>query len=293
MNTVQLAQIVSRHLDVTDLSALESDKALELVDAINFGIQTFFSLAPNSYSRTTLSHTVQTPDTANLSLTKGSNATDTASFLRTQRGSSVIIEGDAKINEITGETTLLHDYSGPTGIHTAKIYYDAVPVTDFLILELVTEPKIVETGKTIRQMSDGNHRNTVDPRYESETDYPEYYTLEYVGGSLDADIDAVFQLRFVPRPVVTCSIKFDAHILPVAYEIPVLTTPATVPVPHSLVSRLLVPLIEGRLSDSTLWGDTGDKNVAQARAAAAEQRIQQLPAYYARRRGVVKTRYGW
>ena len=293
MNTVQLAQTLTRHLNVTDLSALEADKALEFLDAINFGVQTFYSLAPDAYSRTTISHTVHTPDIVEIGVTRGSNEISTNAFLATHRGASIVIDGDDKVNEITGENLLLHDYSGITGTKSATIYYDAVPITDFLILQIVNTPEIVETGKKIHEYSTARLNHARDPRYASPSDYPEYYSLEYVGGSLDAEIDAVFQLRFVPRPTVVCSVKFDAHILPVAYSISALTTPVTVPVPQSLVSRLLIPLIEGRLSDSTLWGDSGDRNVAQARAQSAEQRIGQLPAYFARRKGRVRTRYGW
>lgn len=293
MTTVALAQLLIRHLDVTDLTGLEATKALEIVDAINWGVQTFFSLAPDSYSRTTISHRVHSPDSFTLAMTEGSNTVADDTFLTTHRGCSIVIDGDANVNEVTGSGTLLHDYAGTTGTREATLWYDAVAFTDFLIQQMLTQPTVLDTKTILKEVSATSEEHFTEVRYTATSQTPLYYTQEYVGGSLAAETDAVFQLRLLPRTVSACTLKFDAHILPVEYGLPALSTPQEIPIPSSLMSRLVVPLVEGRLTDSTMWKESGDKNAALFRAASAERRIGELPAYFARSRGRIYTKKGY
>ena len=293
MTTVQLAQIVSRFLNVPDLTGLESAQALELITAINSGVQTFFAEAPDSYSRTTISHRVRTPDTLELGMTANSNQIDAEDFLDSHRGCSVVIEGDEQINEVTGNDLLLHDYLGTTGTQSATLWYDAIPITDFLILQILNEPLVVQTGKVLKYHEQNDLATLHNPRHQSPSDYPEKYTVEHVGGSLDADIDAVFQSRFIPRPVVSFTLKFDAHVLPITYDISHLETATRIPIANSLVPSLLVPLIEGELANSTLFDTSFEPRAAELKAERARQKISELPPHFVRTKSKLRTRRGF
>lgn len=287
--TVQLAQRLARHLDVPDPANLDATAALDVLGAINAGIQCYYRELPPLYKRTTLSHTLRAPRQVTL-LLEGlySNLVLNEPFTTADRGATVRIEGQPD-NEVTAEDRLLDDYLGTATEVAATVYGDAVPLED-VIERIVAEPYL--------HTLDGGCRTTLvrDERLAGQGGYwperrtvagvPRCYALLPVGGSQGGEPAAL--LRVHPLPDRDYTLRLQADLGPRLVTFADLSTPAKIPVPEERVDDLLLPLCEAELVTSPYWRDASKAGFFADRAERVlARRAPMVPAEYGARRNRV------
>lgn len=304
MTTAELAQQISRHTSVKDLSSETPAVAQEFIRAINAAVQKFYRIAPAKWMRTEVSHLVPTPSTVSAQVTADSVSLSNAPFTAAMRGCSVLIDGDPSYNEVVSTDQLLNPFLGTTGTKVATVYYDSVTITDFKVQKIVTDPEIRETGvrlTRVEQFDSASFRRQYHAVYagagglRSVGSYPEYYRVQYVGMSNAAAAnDAVVQLRLAPMPTTKHVLNFQADIRPGSFALSTLEIPATIPVDDSLAFSTIVPLAEAEMTKSSVWtGDPGMTTRIENAGARAEADIRNLDSEFARPRRRVVTRRGW
>lgn len=282
-NTLQLAQRLGRHLDVPDASNLDGDAALDVLSAINAGIQAYYREAPAMYRRTTVSHTLRAPETVSLDLTQYSNAVEDGSFTDAMRGCSVRIPGVAADNEVTSGSTLLDDWLGATGTVTATVWFDAVPIEDVIERVCGDVRLLSPTGQyacCLRRnpallLFGGSGERT----WCRESGQPTDYALDPVGGSQGGEPATL--LRVHPMPAAACTVRFEAQLGPKLVTFGQLQSPAKIPVPEERVDDILLPLCEAELTVSPLWRDASKARLfLDRRDEVLGRRLPMMPSDY-------------
>ena len=146
MQTVELATLSLLSATDRDLSSLSTEEALILTGAINRSVQTFFESAPDIYKRTAVSHMMKAPVRVQFSVNHGETTINANSFLTSQRGCTLIIDGGDTANEIIDVNKMLLPWKGESGILNGTVYYDVLTFKDFLLERVVSDPEVVETG---------------------------------------------------------------------------------------------------------------------------------------------------
>ena len=304
MTTTEALQQVIRNTRIPNLSDITSDDAVTLVRALNEGVQEFFDLAPDRYKRTTFTSLLAAPsELSDVVVTHGEVTVGSGTFTTEQRGATVIITGDASHNEVVDTDAVLRPYLGTTGTTTATIYGDAVPFTDFSIERVVTDARVSNQSLQRRlarvnpeadhlQVWSGNWRSWWDALARS-SGHPEYYRIDYVGGSIQTTNDAVMVIRVAPMPTEELVFEIEADFLPIAYAITCINTPKRLPVPRERAATHLLPLIEARLVDTPVWNQPTAATGAKESGAMARQRCRELPAYLANPQHHIRTRLGY
>lgn len=267
MTTVEIMQQALSWARVKDLSGCAAEDAIQLARALNAGLQRYFQAVPEAHRRTTISHLIKAPQDITLTATNGSTTVDNVAFAKSQRGCSLKLDGDPDIwNEIVDTAKVLFPYAGTTGDTGGTLYYDAVVVSDFRIERLVTEPTCLETGRRLTGQNRPGYLGHPEfapalplNRRRSLGTYPDYYSVQYIGGSEQVDNDGVFQLRLDPIPTLTCRLSFDALLWPLEYGVDDLSTPASLPVSDSLAHTTLLPMIEAALVNTPLYDGPPEK----------------------------------
>lgn len=314
MNTVQLAQRLARNLAVEDSSNLTSDAALDILNAINAGIASFYREMPAHYKQTTLSQTLRAPDllVALAFTAKYSNTVAADTFSTAQRGCTLRVTG-VRDNEITGPDTVLDDYLGDTLSTTGTVYHDAIAL-EYVIDRLISEPRIYYdvNQRTPRRLIRNENlrrgwRGTFGVGGTWPTGLPDsygtcglgsiglprYYYLDYVGGSQGGDPFAY--LRVAPMPPADYIVRFEAELGPRPITFAELSAAVRVPVPEQHVADVLIPLCEAELLRSPLWrgGQQATQEVGLARDTALGAKMMKMPVGLAPEGCRVGSRRGW
>ena len=269
MTSVEIARRATRHLTVSDPSAMAPEEAIQILDAINGALNRYFRYADDQYKRTTATERLLAPVTrTGISIDENGTTLTGGSFLQSERGKSVVIPGDAQYNEIVATDQVLRPFIGSGGASNVSgtIYSDAVPIRNFAVERLASHPRIIETNTTLVPISNGAgtnlngdpwHRDTgawynnTTSRRQGE---PTVYMVSYVGGSIDtADEDAVMIVHIDPVPAQALTIEFDIIIRAINLDIASLVTPVALPIHESVFADTFFPLIEGALTASDLW----------------------------------------
>jgi len=268
MTTVELAHRLLKDGSSRDLSLLDAGDALDLVDAMNAGIQKFFNEAPTAYKRTTISERLAAKRTVSLTITQGSNVVGGSPFLDNERGASVIIDSEAFHNEIVDNNQLLHDIVQSSGTASAEIYHDSLAFTDFSIERMISDPEIVHGGGANLNQP---RKLFPDTEYESESDLrdswyyhfgrqsigtPRWYRVVY--GGMVQNSDVIWILKIYPIPAEALTIKMDVELRPLRYKLAALQTPAVLPIQDEIFESILLPACRGEFAKTHLFG--GDAN---------------------------------
>ena len=155
MNSSFLARRLLRHCTPSDPGSLTFEQQVELAGEMSKGIAQYFRAAPGAERTTSASVTLPAPVTrTGISLVSGSTEAAAGSpFSETQRGSTILIDGDLHLNEIISPTGLLNPYNGPTGNHSAVIYGDCVPIRSRQVEKITTDPWITLDSGQVVQLS--------------------------------------------------------------------------------------------------------------------------------------------
>lgn len=299
MNSVQLAQRLARNLNVADVFNLDAEVSLDVLSAINGGLQSFYRSVPGIYKRTTLSHTIRAPKTLGITFAEQySNRCSLTSdqsdpFTSRERGCTVKFDTGAADNIVIADNAVLDDYLLTTLVTNATIYYDAVPIQDVIerIIGAVrlysatkAEPTLLVRDERLRG---GRFRRwlpadqdeimyPMDAAYLSEIGRPRYYYLDPVGSSQGGEPE--FLLRLAPMPDVDYIVRMEAELSTERIVFNDLTTARAIYVADAYVEDILVPLCEAELVTSKFWTDAeAKKGVLARRDDALTTKIPKIP----------------
>lgn len=297
---------------VASLSDATERQATALIRAINKGVAEWFSHAPDSWKRTTISHHFSPQETiSGIQISHGNTTVDSGTpFTADHRGKTIKLDGDGVVwNEVVSTTSLLKPYLGDTTPTDGTLYHDAIVFRDYSIVRIVNSPRCDQTGQHLIPIhpEDGPGSSMGftgvqggiywrrDPwTQRSVGQYPTFYKIDYVGNSsVDESDDAQFLLRVDPMPTVDCTVSFEADFRPRVWTIADLHEATKLPVDTTL-SHLLLPLIEKRLTRSSIWDPARDKRDAWEEAREAVQMmIKDVPARFSVPRRRVRVKPGW
>ncbi len=265
MKAIALANRLCRDLKESSVTNLTADARLEILDAINGGLQKLDAVTPTKNKITTASIYLEAASTVALGVTNGSAEITGVTFAGDQYGRTIRITGDSIENQVDGPSSLLHPYTGATGTVSATIYSDAVALPE-QYAELVGDPKILETGRDLK-----NHKIRYSTWRIKRIGEPLFYWVEPNAGNNSPVAPSV--IRFDTLPDRAYRIQVEAMMAPTRVLFSdLLSAGPEIPLRADHVELYLLPLARGILTASEMWRDAESKANARKEAETAEQK---------------------
>ncbi len=271
MNSVQLAQRLGRNLAVNDPFNLPADAALDVLAAINGGLQTFYRNMPGQYKRTTLSYTLHAPAAKTIVFQqKYSNLTD-STFDSTNFGCTLRFTDGSRETEIIGPNAILDDYLGDTLSVDGTIYSDVVPIQDVIERVIgavrVYDNTTAEPTALVRdeRLRGGRARRwsywgewdeiyyPFDSGWLTGIGRPRYYYLDPAAASQGPQPS--FLLRVAPMPDIDYTVRMEAELSTQRILMADLTVARSILVSETYIDDIFIPLCEAELVTSPFWRD--------------------------------------
>lgn len=290
MKAVSLANRLVRDLSEKSLIDCTADIHLELLDAINGGLQKLHALAPFQSKTTTGSLYLNAPETISLAVTNGSADVTGYTFTADQTYRTIRIAGDNVDNQVVGDTELLHPYEGTTGTVSAVIYCDAISIPEPYEM-MIGDPRVIESNRIVR--NNDNFEGYGMPHGYRNVCEPRFYRMESNAMNQNPPAPAVIRFDTLPDKAYRMESRF--MLAPARITFPdLLSAVNDVPIRAELVEAYLLPIARGILSFSSLWRNKEEKIAARNSAEAAERKYETLtPKHLATPRNRVRTRPGW
>jgi hypothetical protein len=280
MNSIQLAQRLGRNLVVPDPFNLDAEPALDVVSAINAGLNSYFRELPGIYKRAPLSHTLRGPRSVSITyLSQYGHEVGESSFEPSMIGCTLRLGNGAADTQITGSNTVLDDYLGESlGPIPATVYSDAIPIQD--VIERIignvrlydnsqSQPTVLVRDERLRGGRAGRLRQgswgedfTADCGLYA-IGRPRYYYLDPAGLSQGAEPE--FLLRVAPWPDKDYTVRMEAELQTQRILFTDLITARAILVPDAHVDDILIPLCEAELITSPYWRDKSTVNAVLER----------------------------
>ena len=295
MNSVQLAQRLARNLNVTDEFNLEAEVQLDVLSAINAGLQAFYREMPGQYKRTTLSHTLRAPRT--LSVTYGakySNLVADDTFTVGDLGCTLRHDNGAADTVVIAANAVLDDYLLDSLTTGATLYSDVLPIQD-VIERIIGAVRVYDATRAeptalIRdeRLRGGRSRRWIggftpdeiwypsDSSYLEQVGRPRYYYLDPVGES--QGFEPEFLLRVAPLPDKDYTVRMEAELSTQRIVAADLTKARTILVADAYIDDILIPICEAELTCSRYWADPATKDaILRKRDIAVATKIPKIP----------------
>lgn len=271
MKAIAFANRLMRDLKEKSLNDLTADTRLELLDAINGGLQRMHALANSNSKTTTISIPLDAPVTISIGVTNGSAETTGTAFTANQLYRTVKIAGDSIDNQITGTNSLLHPYAGETGAVAATIYCDCVAFPE-PYSGLVGDPRVIEDNFILTHQKAVSHWRMNRPIRR-----PDFYWMEE--NAPNQNPPAPFTMRVDTLPDKLYRLEARATLAParVAFA-DLLESGASIPLLAEHVESYLLPIARGLLANSEMWRDEATKATAKKEGEAARADYELLAA---------------
>jgi hypothetical protein len=269
MKSIAFANRLARSLDAKSFTELDADARLEILDAINGGLQKIHALAPPDSKITTASIYLAAPADITLGVTQGSAQITGYAFTADQLYCTIRVEGDGVDNQVIGETELLHPYAGPTGTVSAVVYGDASAIPE-PYETMVGNPRILENQRELFPYTppvdvwgDWRHRPIGEPRW---------YSMEANARNQNPPAPAVLRMDTLPSSALRLQTKFTLAPARVYFEDLLNQDSFALPIRQEHIEAYLLPICRGLLSTSDRWKtpDTRTATANKAEQAAAE-----------------------
>ena len=289
MKAIALGNRLSRDLNVKCFADLGADGRLEVLDAINGGLQRLHALAPYQSKLKTAAIALPAPVTVSIDVTHGSTACAVGlgtAFTAEQLHRTIRVPGDDVDNRIASTFTLLHPYAGATGTVSATIYGDAYAL-DEIYEELVGDPRILESDGKLTHSNEREFWRTL-PVCE-----PGYYWLEADAANQSPAAPSVIRFDSLPDKLYRLEAQFT--LAPARVGFTELLAPAdALPLRADHIEAYLLPVARGILSTSSLWKNEATKSAAANAGEAAAGRYDTLvPRTLSTPNNRVGTKAGW
>jgi hypothetical protein len=269
MKAIAFGNRLARDIDEKSFIDLTADVRLEILDAINGGLQTMHALAPAVSKITSGSIFIEAPITVDLTVTNGSVEVSGYPFTGDQFYRTIRIDGDDIDNQIAGTTTLLHPYTGASGTVSATIYADGVAIVE-PYEEMVGDPRILETGRDLR-----HHKTHLPTWNRKQVTEPRYYWLEANARNRNSLAPAVLRFDCLPDRAYRLESQFSLAPAKVSFS-DLLAPGVDIPLRAELIEVYLLPIARGIFTSCRLWRDPATKSQVRADAEAAEAKYKEL-----------------
>jgi len=255
MKAIALGNRLARDLNTKSVVDLSADMRLEILDAINGGLQRLHALALHESKQTAVSLSVTAPMRITLSVTDAASSITGHAFTADDIGCTLRIDGDNIDNQVIGGTSLLHPYSGASGTVGATLYHDAVAIPE-IYEELVGDPVILETGRHLTLK-----RPVLVVRQRRAVTEPTSYWVEANARNQNSSSPSI--LRLEPIPEKSYRMSIEATMAPARITFAdLLSSGADVPLRSEHVESYLLPVARGILTSSEGWKDKESKAAA-------------------------------
>ena len=263
MKAIAFGNRLARDLNTTSVLELSSDMRLEILDAINGGLQGLHAFAPHESKKTTASLSVAAPKAISLTVADSSFTISDYNFSNDDIGCVIRINGDDVDNQVCDAQTILYPYIGASGTVGATIYYDAISIPE-IYEELVGDPMILETGRTLY-----SQRQSSLPRRRRTVAVPKSYWVEANARNQNPLAPAI--IRFDPIPDRAYRFTVEATLAPDRVNFADLLAPGIdIPLRAEHIELYLLPVARAILTSSDGWKD---KETKAAALAASEKAI--------------------
>jgi len=278
MNISQLAQRIARHLDVPDAFNLSSSAALDVVNAINSGLQLFFTEAPSIYKRRTFSKIFKAPQSLEINfLSQYGTKVSGTPFEPSWLGCGIRASGMADDNEISGVDSVLDPWTLPNLNVQAQVLFDAQPIPA-TIERITSEVRACRVGHDSGMTTlDRDESIASRQRYlqMDQASAPKSYRIEPMAIVQGGSISSLLRIR--PYPTVDTIVRFEAELSAASVTVQDLLVGTELPISGAW-APLLIPLCEDALTYSPLWRDPKTKgDIRQNASMTIAARIKKLP----------------
>lgn len=267
MKAIAFANRLARDIDEKSVIDLTADIRLEILDAINGGLQKLHALAPATSKITTGSIALTAPLSMTLGVTAGSSTITGATFTADQLYRTVRITGDDIDNQVVGSTELLHPYNGGTGTVAATLYCDAVAISE-PYEELVDDPRILETGRDLH-----HHKICSVTWHRKQVAEPCFYWPEANARNQNSSAPSVIRFDRLPDRAYRLQAQFSLAPARITFS-DLLAPGAEIPLREEHVESYLLPVSRAILTSSRLWRDPATKTSVTNEGEAAEQKYR-------------------
>ncbi|WP_309386096.1 hypothetical protein [Cerasicoccus frondis] len=283
MTSLGLAQRILRHLIYKDWGEMPIEAHLEILDAINVALATYFSAAPENYRRISKSYLLSAPQTVTITTTNGSTALADTPFANQTRGAMVRVDGDDQWNRVDGDSALQSPYLGQSGDHQATIYSDVVElefndIERFITYPVLNNGRVLAPDNSMREHPGRFFRDLGD--LASGIDYdigsPRWHMIDYFNDLTAGRESQAGLLRVYPLPDQAYTLRVEAIVAPFRINLSALTTSIDLPVRNTHAERFLLPLVLGELANGALWKDPSTKSANIERGYQAERNLDTL-----------------
>jgi hypothetical protein len=267
VKAIAFAQRLLPKLKAKDLASMDATAKLEMVTAINGGLQKLHTLAPHHSKIAPGSIFIAAPASLTLDLTEGSDDFTGYDVSEDDLYCTIRIDGDPVDNQIVGSGKLLHPFMGATGSHGAMLYHDAVIFPE-PYAEIISRPRILETR---RLLDYDPTRRCLDPAFSCKSvATPRYYWMEPNARNNNSPAPAVFRVDTLPDHAYR--LQADMLLAPVRITVnDLLAAETEIPIREEWIESHLLPVVLGLLSTSDLWGNPATAGAALTAAATAEE----------------------
>ncbi len=291
MKSIAFANRLSRPFGGKSFTELDADTRLEILDAINGGLQKVHALAPPDSKITTASIYLAAPLAVSLEVSQGSEDINGYAFTADQLYCTIRVDGDAVDNQIIGESELLHPYAGSSGTVSATIYHDATAVPEPYD-EMVGNPRIIETRRELFPYSppvdlwgDWRRRPVGEPRF---------YHVEANARNQNPPAPSVIRMDTLPASAYRLQTKFTLAPARVAFADLLSPESSELPMREEYIEAYLLPICRGILADSDRWKDPETRGIAAKAGESAQSAYAALiPFTFATPRNVTRTKVGF
>lgn len=286
MKAIALANRLARDLGEKSILDLTTDVRLEVLDAINSGLQTLHARASHESKTTVGSILLDAPRPIEIGLEHGSTEVTGVSFTADQQYRTIRIDGDPIDNQIVGSSTLLHPYAGTTGTVQATVYSDAVAIPEPYD-ELIGCPRIIETGAELI------HGKRVWLTVSKPICRPSSFYVEANARNQNPTAPSVVRFDSLPDQKYRLEAKFT--FAPVRINFSDLLAPGNdIPIRLEHIEAYLLPIARGLLTFSSMWSKDSDKQAARDAANNAQAEYEaRIPRYLTTPNNRVRTKPGW
>jgi len=288
MTAKQLAERLARFTLTGTLSAMDVRDQITIVDCINSATYNWFAAVPERYRITTVSHLIRAPKDVTVTMTEGGLTVGGLVAEDYMLGASILIGDEVNMNEIISTkddvATLLNEFRGTAGSHSAKIYFDTIMLTDYNVSRITNDPRILDTGVKLVRDDDGLKGVGAERRgagygigagqgilYGStvarQTGSPYRYTIENTGASQRDE--ARIMLRLDPMPTTESTVQFDAAIDASTLGLESLDNGTILPVPDQYIIPHVLPMAKADLAETEIWANERTREIAMDKGSGA------------------------
>ena len=306
MNTLQLAQRLLRHTTEPSVSNAPADLLLTALEKTNEALEAAYNILPPRYLEAMEGFDVLAPEDITLTLTANSKAVSGHTFSADQIGCSLVITSDNIVNTVTASDELLLP-AGVSGSVSARLYYDAVPLTSG-IRRLISDPVIAANSQTCS----GSRLTRWEPHstrggfnlpwtvgnhvYMLSSYNPGTPTLYFLSGNRSSRPRESGQpaaiLNLWPMPTVAHRLSVEAQWSPTRLTMSDWTSPVELPIDDRF-ANYLAAMAEAKMTATRYWSCKELKEDIIRQGIAAEIALSQVPSDFGLPNSLARTPIGY